>query len=385
MNFEYLTRFLDNTLPMVGVPGSDTVIYVDHKEVYRHQSGFDNLKFRTPVRDNALYLMYSCSKVSTCVAATQLIEKGEIQVNEPLYAYFPEYRHMAVKVPRPDGTFDLVEAKNPITIRHLLSMTAGFNYDLDSPAIQDVKVKTSGKCPTREVVRALADQPLEFEPGTHFRYSLCLDVVGGVVEEASGMRFGEYLKQNVFEPLGMNETGFFKGTEEQKSRLATLYSVNKAADTISEDNPDNLPYRFGTDYESGGAGLISSVHDQILLADALSDFGRGKNGYQVLTKAGVELMRSNQLDETCIHDFWKMGNQMVGYGYGFGVRTQLYPARSGSLSPIGEFGWDGARLSYLAAIPERKIAVFHAEHVGAFHSFVEPRLINLVISSLERD
>lgn len=384
MNFENLTKFLDNTLPMVGVPGSDTVIYVDHEEVYRHQSGFDNIQFRTPVRDNALYLMYSISKVSTCVGATQLIEKGEIQVNEPLYAYLPEFRHMAVKVKKENGEYDLVEAKNPITLRHLLTMTAGLSYNLNYPSILKVREETNGRCPTMDIVRALASEPLDFEPGSHYQYSLCLDVIGGLIEEVSGMKFGEYMKENVFEPLGMTETGY-AFTEDKMARLATLYNVDKQKDTISEMDPYKIPYRLGTEYESGGAGLISSVHDQILLADALANYGRGKNGYQVLTKSGVDLMRSNQLNENQLHDFWKIGNHMYGYGYGFGVRTQLNPAIEGSLTPVGEFGWDGAKLSFLTAIPERKIAVFHAEHVGAFHSFVEPRLMNIIISSLERD
>ena len=380
MNFQPLRDFLDFYLPMLGVPGSDTVIYRDHKEIFRYQSGFDSIRYRTPVRDNALYHMYSVTKVATCIAATQLIERGEMLLTDPVYAYLPEYKDITVKHPRPDGGFDILPAKNVMTVKHLLTMTAGLDYNLKKPAILAVKERTGGVCPTLDVARALASDPLDFEPGTKFQYSLCLDVVGGLVELVSGISLGEYMRENIFEPLGMHRTSFGM-TEEKKAMLATQYEydpLNKRAVEIPVTRND---FNFGPGYESGGAGLISCVDDQILLADALAHFGVGKNGNRILSRYGVELMRANHLDP----DVMKTMNieQNPGYGYGFGVRTNITEYTAGNLAPLGEFGWDGARLSYLSADPKNRLAVFHAEHMGGLHKIVIPRLRNVIYACLE--
>ncbi len=379
MNFQPLRDFLDFYLPMLGIPGSDTVIYRNHEEIFRYQSGYDSLRFRTLVRDNALYHMYSITKVSTAVAATQLIERGEILITDPVYAYFPEYKDITVKKYRPDGTFDLLPTKRPMLIKHLLTMTAGLNYDLRSPSIQRVREKTAGACPTLEVARALAGEPLDFEPGERYQYSLCLDVMGAIIELVSGVSLGEYLRENIFEPLGMTRTSFGM-TEEKKAMLATQYefdTLNKRAVEIPVTRND---FNLGVAYESGGAGLISCVDDQILLADALANEGVGKNGNRILSKWGVGLMSANHLDAGQLVGF--DGGNNPGYGYGLGVRTNITEYTAGNLAPLGEFGWEGARLSYLSADPKNRIALFHAEHMGGLHSVVIPRLRNIVYGCL---
>ena len=145
MNFEKLKDFLDCYLPGLGIPGSDTVIYKDHEQIFRYASGFDSIRYRTPVRTDAIYHMYSCTKICTCVAATQLIERGQLLTTAPLYAYFPEYRDMKVKVRHPDGSLETRDARTPILIGNLLNMTAGFNYDLSADAISRVKNETAGR------------------------------------------------------------------------------------------------------------------------------------------------------------------------------------------------------------------------------------------------
>ena len=377
MNFEPLKEFLDYYVPMLGVPGTDIVIYKDHEEIFRHQSGYDSLRFKTPVRSDALYHMYSCTKIATCVAATQLIERGEILATDPVYAYFPEYRNISIKVKNPDGTVDTVPATKVLTIEHLLTMTGGLDYDLNRPGIRKVIERTGGRAPTLDVVRALADDPFDFEPGTRYQYSLCLDVVGGIIELVSGMKLGEYMKENIFEPLGMDETSFGV-TEEKLSRMATQYEFDPTGACAKEIPMAQNNFVFGTEYESAGAGLISSVKDQILLADALAHHGLGKSGNRILSVGGVELMRANHLSDA-VFDSLVM-NQAIGYSYGYGVRTNIDPAKGGNLSPVGEFGWDGARGSYFSADPKNRLAFFYAEHMGGLHPVILPRLRNVVYS-----
>ncbi len=380
MNFQPLKDFLDFYLPMLGVPGTDTVIYKGHEEVFRYQSGYDSLKYRTPVRHNALYNMYSITKILTGVAATQLIERGEILITDPLYAYFPEYKDMKVKVKREDGSYDVVPAKNPITIKQILTMTGGFNYDLNLPAIQKTRELTGGRCPTLDVIRAMADEPLDYEPGSIYNYSLGLDVMGGVIELVSGMKLGQYMKENVFEPLGMKNSTY-NMTPDVIDRLATQYDYDAENKCAREIAKDSCPYRFGTEYESGGAGLISSVDDMILLADALAHLGKGKNGNRILSEYGVRLMSRNHLTPE-----QRRGMSFfhgIGYDYGYGVRMNNRPEESGNLAPLGMFGWDGAKGSVLMADPENKISFFYAEHMGGLHGVIIPRLINVIYGCLE--
>ena len=382
MNFQPLKDFMDNYIPMLGVPGTDIVIYKDHEEIFRYQSGFDSITEGTPVRPDALYYMYSCTKVATCVAATQLIERGEILASDPVYAYLPEYADIKVRHVRPDGRVEIKSAKNVLKIEHLLTMTGGLDYNLQRPGILRTIERTGGKAPTLEIVKALAEDPFDFEPGTKYQYSLCLDVIGGLVELVSGMSLGDYFKENIFEPLGMDETSF-NLTEDRLARLATQYQFNALTGEREELPKTYNPFVFGTEYHSGGAGLISSVKDQILLADALANDGVGKNGNRILSKAGVELMSANHLSPSCLEDFRNIG-QVKGYGYGYGVRTNMDPAYGGNLSPVGEFGWDGARGSYLSCDPKNRVAFFYAEHMGGLHPVILPRLRNVVYSCLGR-
>ncbi len=382
MNFQPLKDFMDNYLPMLGVPGSDIVIYKDHEELFRYQSGFDSLSEGTLVRADALYNMYSCTKVATCIAATQLIERGEILASDPVYAYFPEYADIKVKHVLPDGTVEIRPAEKVLTIEHLLTMTGGLDYDINRPGIRRVIEETNGRAPTLEIAKALAEDPFIFEPGTKYQYSLCLDVIGGIVELVSGMPLGEYFEKNIFEPLGMTETSF-GFTDEKLSRLACQYNLDLLTGEITEIPKSHNVFVFGSEYQSGGAGLISSVRDQILLADALANDGVGKNGNRILSKAGVRLMSANHLSASCQKDFTDAVGQCKGYGYGYGVRSNMTPELCGNLSPVGEFGWDGAKGSYLSCDPVNRVAIFYAEHMGGLHPIILPRLRNVVYSCLD--
>ena len=379
MNFAPLKDFMDYYIPMLGVPGTDIVIYKDHEEIFRYQSGYDSLRDGTPVRPDALYHMYSCTKIATCVAATQLIERGEILATDPVYAYIPEFKDIKVRGKNPDGSEYVVSAANTLTIEHLLTMTGGLDYNLERPGILKVIEETDGRAPTLDVVRALAADPFDFEPGTRFQYSLCLDVIGGLIEVVTGQTVGEYMKNNIFDPLGMTDTSFDLD-EERIARLATQYEYDSKLGVAREVEKTENRFKFGSEYQSAGAGLISSVNDQILFADALANYGVGKTGNQILSKAGVELMSANHLNSEVLKTLDML--QAKGYGYGYGVRTNMEPTLVGNLSPVGEFGWDGARGSYFSCDTKNRIAFFYAEHMGGLHPVILPRLRNLVYSCL---
>ena len=383
MNFTRLKDFLDYYLPMLGVPGSDTVIYKNHEEVFRHQSGFDNLKYRTPMRSDAVHTVYSCSKIATCVAVLQLIERGEVLISDPIHVYFPEYKNLQVAKKGVDGKLRIEKAKNPILIRHLLTMTSGLDYNIRRSGIERVRKETEGRCPTLDIIRALPEDPLVCEPGERYCYGLSHDVLGGLVELISGMKLGDYMKKNIFDPLGMKDTGFDIGNHNFE-RIACQYEYDSIGRCAIEVQKDSNIMRFGSEYQSGGAGVLSTVDDFILLTDALANGGVGKNGARILSSALVEIMRSCSLTPDQ-HKFFEIGNQNMGYDYGLGVRVMRDPAYAGSLVPKGAFGWDGKKMCLSVSDPENRIAIFHAEEIDDMNAIVIPRLLNVIYSCFDEE
>ena len=381
MNFNRLKDFLDYYLPMLGVPGSDTIIYKDHEEIFRHQSGFDNLKYRTPMRADAVHNMFSCTKIATCVAALQLIERGEILINDPIHVYFPEYKNLQVARKGLDGKVRLEKAKNPILIRHLFSMTSGLDYNIRRSSIEFVKKNTDGRCPTLDIIRALPMDPLVCEPGERYVYGLSHDVLGGLVELISGMKLGDYMKKNIFDPLGMKDTTFDIG-HNNFERMASQYEYDSVGRCAIDVLKDSNIMRFGSEYQSGGAGLLSTVDDFILLTDALANGGVGKNGARILSAASVELMRSPSLSAEQ-QQFFEIGAQNMGYDFGLGVRVMRDPAKAGSLVPAGAFGWDGKKMCFSVSDPKNHLAIFHAEEIDGMNSILIPRLLNVIYSCFD--
>ena len=381
MNFQPLRDFLDYYLPMIGVPGSDTVIYMDHEEIFRHTAGFNSLSLRTPMRKDLIYNIYSCSKLATAVAALQLIERGELVVTDPVYAYLPEFKNLTVKVKDSAGNvIGTRPAEKTMLISHLLTMTSGMNYDTHSKSIEQEIAATEGRAPTVEVCRAMAKEPLEFEPGDDYYYSLSLDIMAAVVEVVSGQRFSDYMAENVFLPLGMKDTGYHPDPT-KRDRFATQYAYDKMTHRVTEIPFEQCHCRFGADYDCGGGGIVSTVDDYILLVDALANGGVAKNGNRILCSRSVELMRANALNPKQNATFATQWNS--GYGYGYAVRTNIDPFPSGNLTPKGAFGWDGYRLCVAHSDPENRLAMFHAEHMGGLHGVVIPRLRNLIYSCLD--
>lgn len=382
MNFDRLKDFLDYYLPMLGVPGSDTVIYKDHEEIFRHRSGFDNLKYRTPVRPDAVYNIYSCTKIVTAVAVLQLLERGEMLLNDPIHVYFPGFKNIQVARKEADGKVRLEKARNPILIRHLLSMTSGLDYNYRRSGIDRVRAQTGGSCPTLDIVRALAEDPLVCDPGEKYVYGLSHDVLGGLIELISGMKLGDYMKKNIFDPLGMKDTTF-DITHGNYERIACQYEYDSIGRCAIEVPKDSNVMRFGSEYQSGGAGLLSTVDDFILLTDALANGGVGKNGVRILSGASVELLRAPALNETQLETFELSHN--IGYDYCLGVRSMRDPAKAGSLMPKGAFGWDGKKMTLSVSDPENRIAIFHAECIDGMNSIIIPRLMNVIYSCLDEE
>lgn len=378
MDFTKLTEFLDS-IPDLGVPGVDCIVQQGYETIYRHQAGFSDREAKTPMKGDEAFFLYSASKPITCTAVLQLYEQGKLLLTDPVSNYIPEFRNMQVQHQRGNGETFLSPARYEISIANLMSMTAGLNYDLSSPAIQEVARKTQGRCPTVEVARALASQPLCYEPGTRWQYSLAHDVLGAVVEIVSGMRFGEYLRKNLFDPLGMENTRFAHSDDLPANMMAQYRRKNDTGEVFRITLTNE--YILGSEYESGGAGLVSTLADYSRFLAAMANGGVSADGVRILSRNTIDLMRLNQLSGTQMGDYdWP---QFAGYGYGLGVRTMVDPARGGANSPLGEFGWAGAAGAYLLIDPQNKISMFYVQHMReSLESYIHPRLRNVLYGCL---
>lgn len=347
--FEKLEQILDQFLE-IGIPGNDCIVCKDGEVIYRKQRGYSNREEKIPMNGNEHYSIFSCSKPITCAAALQLWEKGKFGLDDFLCDYMPEFANM--KVVSHGGP---VPAQKKITIRNLFTMTAGFNYDCSSPSLKRCYRDTEGKCPTREAMKYLAKEPLTFEPGESWQYSLCHDVLAAFVEVVSGMEFNAYVTKNIFEPLGMNHSSYlYQADVIEKSAAQYLCEEDKIEPVYFEgfgNGSEYNPFRIGSEYASGGAGCVSTVEDYIKFLNAMS------KGDVILKKDTIAMMTTPQLTEaqdTAYND--------EKHSYGLGVRC---PRNAESV--YQDSGWDGAAGAFAAFDAKRGLTLYYAQHVrGSF-------------------
>lgn len=375
--FNLNTKNLDNLLvhlTELGAPGCSMIVFQDHEIIYKGKAGYNDTETKTPISYDNIANIYSCSKVITCTAMLKLIGEGKVLLNDPLYKYIPEFKDVKVRHLKTNREYEFRAPKKPITILDLFTMSAGLNYDLNSAPIKEIREKYNGACPTVETMSALAKAPLEFDPGEHYRYSLCHDMLGAVIEVVSGISFGEYLKKNIFDPLEMKDTCFVLD-ESKKDRLMCQYRYNPELGK-AEKITTACAYKLGAGYESGGAGILSTLEDYATFIDALACGGVGRTGARIISTEMLELMRENQFrDPVRTAEF-----AHPGYGYGLGVRTHFDRGLSLRPCPVGEFGWGGAAGAQMIIDPVNHLSMFYLQHMLGTPYTPAERIVNAIYS-----
>lgn len=360
-----ITDFLEDKTHL-DVPGNALLVYHHGKEIFRHFTG--------DAQPDTLFRICSMTKVFTVTAALQLYEQGKFAMDDPLSMYIPEYAHSTLWDAEKEQA---VPTSGPILIRHLFTMSAGITYGGDwcetGRRIIAINRKNGEQfgvkgVSTLEYVRQLADVPLLFEPGTHWNYSLCHDILGGLVEVLSGMTLGEYMKQYIFDPLGLENT-FFRYPADKKEKLATLPHATHF----------DAGYTPESRYESGGGGLLSTADDYMRFAVAMANGGVGSNGRRILGRKTIDLLRMDQLNAAQKADFnW---DYLKGYSYGLGVRTLVDPAASGIPGTVGEFGWCGYLGTWVLIDPEEQLAaVYMHQREPNLEKYVQTHLRPMIYS-----
>lgn len=354
------------------IAGAVALVARKGKIAYVKSVGLQDIEMKKPMRDNTIFRIASMTKPITSVAVMILHEEGRFRLDEPVHNYLPEFKDMKVfaEAAATNGKAEadsLVPAKRPITIRHLLTHTAGFTYHwnerlgplYDKAGIAhglDMRNETLA-----ESMKKLAALPLTHQPGDKWEYGLSTDVLGYLVEVVSGKSFKDFLQERVFTPLKMNDTHFFL-SENKAARLATAYqfSEEKGLTKVPEhfafagrgDFSPSYPVSGPQRYYSGGGGLNSTAADYARFAQMLLNGGE-LEGARLLSRKSVELMTADFLKEkTAAYGF--------GFGLGFGIRNEL--SDSGELGSAGTYGWAGFWYTRFWVDPEEQlVAVIMAQ------------------------
>lgn len=391
MDFKKLTEYIDSLEEQYGIHAVDCKITRNHEMVYRHMIGHSDYEGKRAVTDRDLYRFFSNTKVVTMIAVMQLAEQKKLTLTDPLHHYLPEFAKMQIVEGCNMETYPVIwskenavirPARNTIRIIDLMTMTAGFSYDMEAPELLRVKRQSNNRATTREVVSAMAQMPLIYEPGTRWSYSMAHDVLAAVIEVVSGLSYSAYLQKYIFDPLEIKDMHFHL-SEKDKERVSALYEADFVTGKIHPDSGvTSNTFAVTNNYESGGAGLIGTVDAYSVVVDALCNGGVGVNGNRILTEESIRLMGTNYITGQMVRDFAGATGK-VGYGYGLGVRV-LTDATT-SRSPLGEFGWDGAAGSYAMIDPMNHISIFYAQHVMSFNTayfVIHPKVRDLTYEAL---
>ena len=336
-----LKNFIDSS-KIVGV---SALIFEKGKEVYYNAYGYADREAKIPMNRNTIVRIYSMTKPIVGVALMTLYEKGAFQLDDPLSKYAPEFANMKVfKGLDASGNPILEPAKRAITIRDITRHTSGFATGTDVPGLNELVRKVNASNPNNtlsEMAKKLASLPLQFQPGTQWAYGPSVDVQAFLVERISGIPFDQYLKKNIFDPLGMNHSRYLIPENERKN-FAAMY--NRSDDGMLTRIDDSTANSFNTKnwpLKPGSFGLTSTLDDYMKFAQMLVHKGTlGKA--TILKPETVKLMATSHLSDTISHRMWLPSKGQVGFGIDFAVRTRPPANKEENNGVVGEFFWDGA-------------------------------------------
>ena len=366
---KHFNAYVDNgSLPNISI-----LIKKDNKEIYRHSHGYADIENKINVSKNSVFRIYSMTKPVTGVAIMQLVESGQLRLNDKVSRYIPAFKN--TKVVNLEFQDYVVKPKREITIRDLLTHTSGLTYSWagEGPVNQiyrkyNIRPYYFGaldaelnKFPgnTCQFAAAAASAPLLHNPGEKWSYGINMDILGCVVEVITKMTFADYLQKNIFDPLNLKSMGFSVQPSDRAS-FTTLYTsgafsrdgevvapsgLNQAELMFSKelrsiDAYDKSPYlKNSSKLFDGGSGLVSNIDDYSKFAEMLLN-GGVLNGVRILSQASVDLMSMNHLSNEILSDGAAFG--LAGVGMGLTVGTIINPGIAGTYSAKGEFFWGGA-------------------------------------------
>jgi len=353
--------------------------------VFLEAQGVMDLESRKPMQTDAIFRLASMTKPITSVAVMMLHEEGRFLLDDPISKFLPEFKNPKVAVAnapneRHEGGYRLVPAEREISIRDLLTHTAGLASGTAGPTLDMVKKLTASRKPEdllADYIRRLAELPLNFQPGSAWEYGPATDVLGRLVEVVSGQSLDEFFRSRILGPLGMNDTYFYL-PQDRLPRLATAYAKQDGQlMKLTAAGPANPNGRF----YSGTGGLAGSAEDYLRFGQMLLFNGRGKgqlDAKPLVSRKTIEMMTANQIGRIPL---WQDSYRGYGFGLGFRVREDL--GQSATLGTRGEYGWGGAYGTYFWIDPkEQLIGILMIQLMPYAHLNLRPEFQNVVTQAI---
>jgi CubicO group peptidase (beta-lactamase class C family) len=341
------------------LPGGVALVARKGKVAYLEAFGQRDVEAGAAMREDTLFRIASQTKALVSVGVMVLQEEGRLLISDPVGKYLPEFRETTVAVPKQGGGYDVVKAKRQITVRDLLTHTSGVSYGGGPARDRWEAAKITGWYfadrdePVGATVARMAALPFDAQPGERFVYGYSTDILGALVERASGQTLEEFLRSRLLDPLGMKDTHFYL-PESKAGRFAVVYSAKESGGLERAPEPGGMvgqgAYVRGPRKSfSGGAGLLSTAEDYARFLSML--LGGGElDGKRILSRKSVELMTTDHLHGLAFRDG-------QGFGLGFSVVKDL--GARGQPGSAGEYGWGGAYHSTYWVDPKEQLVVVY--------------------------
>jgi len=374
------------------LPGGTVLIARKGKVAYFNAFGNKDLKAKTPFQKDDIFRLASMTKGVTTVATFILYEKGLFRLDDPVWWYLPEWKEVKVldNFNEADSTYTTIDAKQPITIRHLLTHTSGISYDFmnkTSGAIYAKNGATVGELAgegmtTAKMSAQLAKAPLMHKPGERYTYGHSTDILGQLVEVLSKQTLGEFCKEHIFEPLGMKETHFYLPKPLMSRLVPVYYEIQNKGFQRHDDATFGYPYMNRPDYYTGGAGLSGTTMDYAIFAQMLLNKGT-YNGKHILGRKTVELMTAtDQLKKLGVEEYGFLGKNGTTFTLGFSLSTKDNLAHTSGSE--GVFGWGGIfNTKYWVDPVEEIVMVGMTQVYPSYHPEFWEKLYAIIYGALE--
>lgn len=361
-----------------GLPGCALKVMQRGNSLYEGYFGYTDLASGVPVTKDSLFRQASMSKIPLYTAMMLLYEQGKFLLTDPVGDYLPEWKESKKYLRHPNGYVEVVPTRSPITIRDTLSMKCGLPYCNSDAPTEDITLQGMQQCmrplwarghyTLQEQLAAVSAAPLACEPGSHWIYGFSSELAAGIIEKICDKPVNHALKELLFDPLEMKNTGgvFFPGTEE---RMVALYALDGEGNYVPGPDFFDKKHLPGPENEAGWARLFSNVEDYSHLMQMLA-YGGVWEGRRILSRGTIDLMRSNGLDEVQLADFPE-----PGYGYGYGFRTLLDRARGDLNGSVGSFGWTGGFGTWCEADPQEGLSIVYMHNlIPSGEQYYHPRV-----------
>ncbi len=387
MNAERLERIapvLQRYVDAGNYGGFNTLVMRRGRLVHAAHVGWQDREAGTPMASDSIFRIYSMTKPIVCTALMTLFEEGRCQLVDPVAKFIPAFA--ATKVLQADGSLEPQHMLRPMQVRDLMSHSCGLSYDFfeDYPIgaqYREARLMNDASRPLDKLVDDLARIPLAFHPGTKWHYGLGIDVAAQLIQVLADQPLGDFLRERLFQPLGMDDTGFGVAPGE-RHRLAAMYGhpdlIGPDAtfgqifqsflakdvgrrDAVGETYPCDKPEVF----QRGGLGLFSTASDYLAFARMLLD-GRAPDGRRIIGRKTLEVMHTNHMAPALL-PITLGGVPMPGWGFGLGSRVAMDVGQLGVSASAGEFGWAGAAKTYYWVDPrEELVAVLMTQFMIGF-------------------